>query len=187
MLVHQMYYIGMENTYALIVYGGAFNPPHQGHAEVIRQLAVDSSTVLVVPSYRHGHGEAMAPFEVRCQWLEQMLTSMSLPNVHLDTCEEALAHGHDRPIYTWDLLHYLAQRDGLEGSQIAFVIGEDNVPALPRFYRGHELQQHFGVKVIRETLSVHSTDIRHALECNQPLPGAWLAPGLQEYDFDYYR
>lgn len=129
----------------------------------------------------------MAPFQLRCQWLKQMLKAMRLPNVELDECEAQLGQQADKPVYTWDLLTFLANREGLKGSQLAFVIGEDNVATLPRFYRAQELQDQFGILVVNETNGVHSTQIRHQIEHGLPLEKPWMAPGLHEYDFAYYR
>lgn len=177
----------MDKSFDLIVYGGAFNPPHRGHAQVICQLAERHARVLVVPAYRHGHGKVMAPFEHRRLWLERMISTMDLANVQLDACEADLAQGHDRPVYTWDLLMYLAQREGLETDRIAFVIGEDNLATLPRFYRANDLQAAFGVLVMDETINIHSTQIRQSLAQGTALERPWLAPGLLEHDFEYYR
>lgn len=177
----------MNKSFDLIVYGGAFNPPHRGHAELIRQLADEHDRILVVPAFRHGHGKVMAPFDHRSLWLERMLRTMDLVNVKLDTSEAHLAQGHDRPIYTWDLLMYLAQREGLNTDRVAFVIGEDNLATLPRFYRADDLQATFGLLVMDEAINIHSTQIRQSIAQGEALATPWLAPGLLEHDFAYYR
>jgi nicotinate-nucleotide adenylyltransferase len=177
----------MNRSNTIAVYGGAFNPPHQGHAQVIRHLAADHTRVLVVPAYRHGHGKVMAPFNLRCQWLKQMLSAMRLPNVELDECESLLGQDADKPVFTWDLLTFLASRERVSSAELSFVIGEDNVATLPRFYRAKELQEQFGILVVNETIGVHSTQIRRQIEQGLPLEKPWMAPGLHEYDFAYYR
>ena len=52
--------------FALAIYGGAFDPPHAGHASVIRRVLDSCDQVLVVPSYQHADGKRMADFDLRC-------------------------------------------------------------------------------------------------------------------------
>lgn len=173
----------------LIVYGGAFNPPHAGHVDVMRQLGELGARVLVVPSYRHAFGKTMAPFALRAAWLEKIACRLREEGivVEVDTCEQRIGEGNERPVYSWDVLSFIATREGVGTGEIGFVIGEDNAPCLDSFYRGEELRSQFSLVVAKERIVLHSTNIRNAI-CNGQAPAAqWLAPGLSEQDYDYYQ
>ncbi len=175
-------------NYDIIVYGGAFNPPHAGHVDVIRQTEPLSNHLLLVPSYRHAYGKQMAPFDLRVAWLRSIADELRQDSLHVsvETCESKLAYLTDKPIYTWDLLHHIALREKVDPRRVAFVIGEDNREAVKQFYRGDELMSTFGIIVANEQLPIHSTTIRQAYSEGQAISAAWMPPGLSVSDFSYY-
>lgn len=175
--------------YRLIVYGGAFDPPHAGHVDVLRQLGELGARILIVPSYRHAFGKTMAPFALRAAWLEKIAGRLREESivVEVDTCEQQLGRDNDRPVYSWDVLSLIADREGMSSEEIGFVIGEDNGPCLDSFYRGREIRSRFALVVAKERVALHSTDIRNAI-CHGQVPASqWLAPGLGQQDYDYYQ
>lgn len=178
----------VTSTYSLIVYGGAFDPPHKGHADVVEQLSCTGQTILLVPSFRHAHGKDMSPFEVRCELLEKMVKRLREKgiNVRVDRIEQDLAQQGDGPVYSWLLLNAIAQREGLNGKQIGFVIGEDNMSVLPRFHKAVDLINTFGLVVAREQVKLHSSDIRRHMATGFDPNPEWLAPGLDTTDIRFY-
>jgi nicotinate-nucleotide adenylyltransferase len=174
--------------YDIIVYGGAFDPPHAGHVDVIHQTEPLGNHLLLVPSYRHAHGKKMAPFDLRVAWLARIAEELRQDDLHVnvETCERKLASQTGSPIYTWDLLHHIAQRERVDPKRVAFVVGEDNRSAVQQFYRGDELMSTFGIIVAKEKLPIHSTTIRQECLEGQVVNAAWMAPGLHVSDFSYY-
>lgn len=51
----------------IAVFGGSFNPPHEGHREIVRRLAGRKgiAEVWIVPVFRHPFGKKLAPFSER--------------------------------------------------------------------------------------------------------------------------
>ena len=63
----------MNNRKTVAVYGGAFNPPHNGHIKLARYLVESGAVdrVMFMPSFNPPHKNAatMAPYEERCRML----------------------------------------------------------------------------------------------------------------------
>lgn len=172
-------------TVQLAVYGGAFNPPHAGHVQVMASLLSQAAHVLVVPSYAHPFGKQMVDFDVRVQWLEKIAGDFKEPRLVVDTCERELFE-HKSPIFSIDLLRFIARRARLDTKDVALVMGVDNQKVFRTFYRYQEIMDEFSVITLPETISVHSTMIRDALRAGRDIPRNWLAPGLRVADYLVY-
>ncbi|WP_158262096.1 adenylyltransferase/cytidyltransferase family protein [Pseudomonas sp. BBP2017] len=166
----------------MAVYGGAFNPPHAGHAQVMTSLLSQAERVLVVPSFSHPFGKQMVDFDLRIQWLEKILGVFSEPRLVVDTCERELFR-HKSPIFSIDLLRFVADRFSLEKKDVALVMGEDNQKVLHTFYGYQAIMDEFSVITMPETINVHSTMIRDALKAGGDIPSKWMAPGLRMTDY----
>jgi nicotinate-nucleotide adenylyltransferase len=170
---------------SIAIYGAAFNPPHLGHVDAIQQLLREYACIHLVPSASHAFNKVLLPLDQRCEMLKILLddahlesTGVShacLPSLHLDRLDPSdkpkilidsieshlLSLAPEKPVYTWDLLHYYQTFYGC-AKNLVFVIGPDN--ARPenwhRFYRFQEIEQTFSIKVIDENIPVHSSDIR---------------------------
>ena len=174
----------MPQRFALAVYGGAFDPPHAGHASVIRRALETSEQVLVVPSYRHADAKRMADFDLRCAWVERLGARFG-DRVRCSSLERELG-ASGRVIYSYDLLACLAERHGLPGERLALVIGEDNLTRLKTFHRAAELRQRFGLLVAGEEMTVHSSAIRAMIAAGQAIPEAWQLPEIHS-EMTIYR
>ncbi|WP_070886074.1 adenylyltransferase/cytidyltransferase family protein [Pseudomonas argentinensis] len=170
--------------FALTVYGGAFDPPHAGHASVIHRVLETCEQVLVVPSYRHAYGKRMADFDLRCAWVERLAARFG-DRVRCCSLERELG-ADGRVIYSYDLLSRLAEQHGLPTERLALVIGEDNLTRLQAFHRAAELRQQFGLVVANEEMTVHSSAIRAMIAAGQAIPEAWQLPEIQA-DMTIYR
>lgn len=172
----------------IVIYGGAFNPPHAGHADAIRQLARVARRILVVPSFRHAFAKGMAPFDLRVSWLQRVVKRLADEGVPVavDDCESRLCAGHDRPMYSWDLLNHIAGREELEPRQVGFVVGEDNLVALARFHRAEELLRTFPLVLAREQVPLHSTMIRQVAATGGTIDALWVPPGLTVHDYTFF-
>ncbi|RON51616.1 adenylyltransferase/cytidyltransferase family protein [Pseudomonas frederiksbergensis] len=175
--------------FEVALYGGAFNPPHAGHAQVMIEASAQASRVLVAPSLRHPYGKRMADYELRLKWLESIVEHVQPlcgADVQASRIEQQVARNVEGPIYSYTLLAHLAESLAIDGKQIALVVGQDIAPLLPTFYRGAQLLERFSILCVAETIHVHSTAIRERLALGEPLPSQWLAPGMNPVNYDHY-
>ena len=166
-----------RERFAVAVYGGAFDPPHAGHASVIQRALELTEQLLLVPSFRHADGKRMAAFQLRCSWLERLAQRFD-ERVRVCSVEQEL--GRDgQVIYSVDLLQRLAHDHRLPNARLALLIGEDNLPRLAHFHRAGELRQQFGLLVASEQMTVHSSAIRAMIAAGKDIPPAWQLPEIQ--------
>lgn len=170
------------NRVKLAVYGGAFNPPHAGHAQVMASLLSQADHVLVVPSFAHPFGKQMVDFDLRVQWLEEIVGVFNEPRLVVDACERELFK-QKSPIFSIDLLRFIADRFSLDKKDVALVMGEDNQKVFHTFYGYQAIMDEFSVITMPETINVHSTMIRDALKTGGEIPTDWIAPGLSVADY----
>lgn len=54
----------------IALFGGSFNPPHEGHREIVRRVARRKTVdeVWLVPVFKHPFRKSLAPFEDRLRW-----------------------------------------------------------------------------------------------------------------------
>lgn len=175
--------------YDLALYGGAFNPPHAGHASVMIEASRQAHKVLVVPSFRHPDGKRMADYALRLKWLRSIVAHVRKDcAAGIDVCdiEAQLAAVQPGPIYSYTLLDHLARCLGIADRQVALVVGPDVLEQLPRFYRGNELLQRFSVVCIDEQIGVRSSTLRERLIKGEPVPTHWMAPGMNPLNYGLY-
>jgi nicotinate-nucleotide adenylyltransferase len=127
-----------EHTNRVGIYGGSFDPVHHAHVllarDAVEQLQLDK--LYLVPAARSPHKEDRipAPAEVRYQMVcaaiegEQKL----LPSrIELD---------RPPPSYAIDTVLAFLEREG-PGTEIFYLIGQDNLPALHTWHRYEELEK----------------------------------------------
>lgn len=159
------------------VFGSAFNPPHKGHLDAIRQLDGHYEKILLVPSFRHAFNKAMAPFNIRCQLAQALIgTETFVSDVQVLPIERRLANNKQagQPIYTWDLLSAISQQ--YRTDDIDFILGPDNAnPEQWRhFYRAADIADRWRLSVVEERVPVRSSLIRQCVADRQNLPEDWL-------------
>lgn len=180
----------------LAVYGAAFNPPHCGHLDAVRQVLDEYDRILLVPNASHAFGKPMLDFELRCELLAILLDEFlpEHPKIEISRIE-ALLHQRcpDQPVYTYTLLKAL-KASLPENACIDFVIGPDN--ARPenwqRFYRHEAIEKEFRLRVVSENSPVRSSKIRaichtsasaeEQLRLLSPLCGQKIATHLSQAD-----
>lgn len=175
--------------FEIALYGGAFNPPHAGHAQVMIEASRHARRVLVAPSFRHPYGKQMIDYEVRLNWLESVVDNIQplcRAEVRASRVEQVVARGVEGPLYSYTLLAHLADSLALDGKRIALVVGEDVADLLPTFYRGQALLERFSILCVEERIHVRSTLVRERLALGQPLPIHWMAPGMNPLNYDLY-
>ena len=158
------------------VFGGTFDPPHNGHVAVVEAVlaagVVDRVVVPVAadPWQKTGLGE-ITPFSIRYEMTVAAFESVD--RVTVSNIEQSL----EGPSYTYDLLNALAA-DDIEHKPI---IGADAASALATWHRmedlaqgwefivinrpGHQITLPEQVKfqsIVMEPVDISSTDIRLA-------------------------
>ena len=97
--------------FEIALYGGAFNPPHAGHAQVMIEASRQARRVLVVPSFRHPDGKQMVDYDVRLNWLESIVEtvqSLCCAELRASRVEQVVARGVEGAIYSYTLLGKLS-------------------------------------------------------------------------------
>lgn len=110
----------------IAIYGGSFDPPHNGHDAIVRWLLSSGTAdfVWLVPSFKHAFGKDSTSWETRMAWCLAWAEGLD-PRVGVSSLEGLIAaHNPDAPVYTIDVLDTLACADG--DSAFRLVVGADN-------------------------------------------------------------
>jgi nicotinate-nucleotide adenylyltransferase len=132
------------------VFGGQFDPPHNGHLAVVRaardQLRLDR--VVVIPTARPPHRPApQTPAETR--FALAVAAFAGEPGVEVSRLEL------DRPgpSYTVDTLEHLAG----PGRELHLILGADQLAALPAWHRPERVRELARVAVAARPGAAHAT------------------------------
>jgi nicotinate-nucleotide adenylyltransferase len=129
------------------VFGGTFDPPHFGHREAVAGLFKNPGVqrVLVIPSatppqkpqaVASEHRVAMAKICLAERLASESLVSAVKGEIKIDTREiDRAKNNFGHPSYTFDTLHELRR----DFSQLAFVVGSDQLANLPTWHRFPEV------------------------------------------------
>lgn len=144
------------------VYGGSFDPIHDGHLSMVERAVELAYEVILVPAYRHAFGKRSAPFGHRVRMCELALQEKQL-QTHARVCqiERRLDLGNGLPVYTYDVLCGL--RDQLQATP-CLLVGPDIADEWERWYRHDAIDQEFGRLSLPMTRAIRSTDIRQRLQ-----------------------
>lgn len=118
------------------VYGGSFNPPHEGHttaaAALVRELALDR--LLVVPAAQPPH-KTLPPGSPSAQTRVELvrLAFADVPRAELCTIELQ----REGPSYTVDTLTQLRQQ--FPNDELFFIMGTDMLLSFSSWYRPEEI------------------------------------------------
>lgn len=115
----------------MFIFGGAFDPPHQGHLEAIQDIAQSFSPkrIWLVPTFQSKAKNIITPFKHRLtltEYLAQTLRSQlnSCP-IEASSIEQEL-----NATYTYQLLQGVQERKNEFGSKPTLVIGSDQFKSL---------------------------------------------------------
>lgn len=173
-----------RNTAGCIgIFGSAFDPPHQGHRDVLAQCIDRFQHIILIASFSHAFGKQMTPYSQRLELLEAFRQSSGFANkLSISTVEQDLAQP-DAPVYSWDLMEYLEGELQTWHSNVALtlIVGPDNAApdTWSRWYRGDELRVRWPIFVARNNLPVRSTRIREAIAAGLSVNATWLTPAVQ--------
>jgi len=116
------------------IFGGSFNPPHNGHI-IIANYALEIlklDLLLIVPTFHPAHKpvSSLAPFERRYEWLKKIFRRND--KIFVSSFEKERG-GISYSIYTVD--HF----SKLYSTKPYFLVGEDVLSYIERWYRYEEL------------------------------------------------
>jgi len=150
------------------IYGGAFDPFHNGHLEVVKLVLPKVERLFVTPSYSHAFGKNMAPFDLRYSWVEKSINKAFLNtafehSVLASNAEENIGRLKDGPIYTIDVLEFFEEKYNLEKKEIAYIIGEDNVVNMPKFKDYEKIKEYSLIVIPEQHKYKHSSELKREL------------------------
>lgn len=132
----------VEKRMQVGLFGGSFNPPHQGHALVaeiaLRALQLDQLWWMVTPGNPLKAGRALAPLAERLDRSEQMAED---PRIKVTAFEAAF-----NVRYTADTLALVRARN--PGVDFVWVMGADNLAQFHRWQRWREIATTMPIAVI---------------------------------------
>jgi nicotinate-nucleotide adenylyltransferase len=115
------------------LFGGSFNPAHQGHRlvalESLKRLALDKVWLLVTPGNPLKSHSELAPLETR---LAQAVKLLDDPRVEV-TAFEAAKHF----TYTWQTLDFLTGAH--PGTHFVWIMGADSLKDFDRWQRWQDI------------------------------------------------
>jgi nicotinate-nucleotide adenylyltransferase len=108
------------------LYGGSFDPIHNGHLilarDAMERLELDKVVFLPARISPHKLDRPPAPPEARCQMLAAAITGE--PRFEMDSCEI----GREGPSFTVDTVQLFRER--YPAAKLYYFIGDDNLPEL---------------------------------------------------------
>lgn len=115
------------------LFGGSFNPPHEGHKlvseQVLRRLKLDAVWWLVTPGNPLKNHTELASLEERVRTARALTPS---PRIHITGFEDK--HGFR---FTYDTLRYLKSR--LPDRKLVWMMGADNLASFHRWEHWREI------------------------------------------------
>ena len=169
------------------IFGGSFNPIHNGHIQLVRQLReaakLDEVWLMVSPQNPLKQQAGLLADDLRLQMAQKALVDD--PNICVSDYEFHLP----RPSYTWNTLQNLEQ--DYPDREFVLLIGGDNWERFSRWYRADDIISNYqlvvyprrgsdidleslppSVTVVEaELLDISSTDIRRRVRRGQPITG----------------
>lgn len=151
-----------------LLFGGSFNPPHNGHVYALSQASmVGFSQIWVFPAYQHPYNKRLVSFEDRFAMCVAAFGHME--NVQITDVEKVLTVELNRQIYTYDVVQKLKQ-----SGDIYLLLGWDALEDLPKWHNYDQLIKEMTPFPIKRS-SISSTMIRENLSENHKLlpPAVW--------------
>ncbi len=169
------------------IFGGSFNPIHNGHIQLARQLreaaGLDEVWLMVSPQNPLKEQAGLLADDLRLQLARQALADE--PFIEVSDYEFHLP----RPSYTWNTLQAL--KDDFPDREFVLLIGGDNWERFPRWYRAEDILSNYQIIVYprrgsdidltslpptvsvveAELLDISSTDIRRRVRRGQQITG----------------
>ena len=147
------------------LFGGSFNPIHNGHIQLARQLkeraGLDEVWLMVSPQNPLKQGQDLLSDEARLEMARAAVKDE--PDIIASDYEMHLP----RPSYTWNTLEAL--RQDYPERTFVLMIGGDNWALFDRWYHADVIRQNYEIVVYTRTpgdegfIDISSTDIRQRI------------------------
>ena len=132
----------VEKRMQVGLFGGSFNPPHEGHALVaeiaLRTLRLDQLWWMVTPGNPLKDGRALAPLAQRIELSEKIAAD---PRIKVTAFEAAF-----KVRYTADTLALVRARN--QGVDFVWIMGADNLAQFHRWQRWREIAMTMPIAVV---------------------------------------
>ncbi|MCL1866503.1 MAG: nicotinate (nicotinamide) nucleotide adenylyltransferase [Oscillospiraceae bacterium] len=118
----------------IAIFGGAFNPPHAGHLNLVEQVnnQLNFDKILIIPTGNAPHKKTQTPFETRFKWTKEAFE-------HLNYCEISDIENTPQKSYTVDTLKKL--RNIYHDAEFSLIIGSDMLEYFEKWHEYRELLQ----------------------------------------------
>ena len=147
------------------LFGGSFNPIHNGHIKLAKQLkqraGLDEVWLMVSPLNPLKQSEDLLDDEARLEMAREAVKNES--GIIVSDYEMHLP----KPSYTWNTLEAL-QRD-FPDREFVLMIGGDNWTLFDKWYRADDIKKNYEIVVYTRTpgdegyIDISSTDIRQRI------------------------
>ena len=147
------------------IFGGSFNPIHNGHIQLARQLkeraCLDEVWLMVSPQNPMKQSQDLLNDEARMEMAREAVKNV--PGIIASDYEMHLP----RPSYTWNTLEAL-KRD-YPDREFVLMIGGDNWALFDRWYHAADIKKNYEIVVYTRTpgdkgfIDISSTDIRRRI------------------------
>ena len=147
------------------IFGGSFNPIHNGHITLARQLkeraGLDEVWLMVSPQNPMKQSQDLLNDEARMEMAREAVKDV--PGIIASDYEMHLP----RPSYTWNTLEAL-KRD-FPDREFVLMIGGDNWDLFNKWYRADDIRKNYEIVVYTRTpgdegfIDISSTDIRQRI------------------------
>ena len=188
--------MGVQSMLTTGIFGGSFNPIHNGHIELARRLlslaGLDEVWFVVSPQNPFKQGERLLDDELRLEMVRLALADE--PRMAASDCEFLMP----RPSYMWHTLQALAK--DYPGREFVLLIGADNWARFDQWYAAREIIANHRVVVYpREGTPLSaasfpenvtladtglipgsSTEVRRRIACGQSIDGL-VPPVVAEF------
>lgn len=117
----------------IAIFGGSFDPPHEGHIEVIKEALdeLDIDTLYIVPAFLNPFKESsFAPPNKRLEWIRATICDFT----NVEICEYEIECGRATP--SINTVRFLKKK--VNPTKIYLIIGADN---LANLHKWHEYEQ----------------------------------------------
>ena len=147
------------------IFGGSFNPIHNGHISLARQLkekaGLDEVWLMVSPQNPLKHADDLLSDEARLEMARRALKNED--GIIASDYEMHLP----KPSYTWNTLQALSH--DYPDREFMLMIGGDNWALFDRWYRAEEIKKNYEIVVYTRTpgdpgfIDISSTEIRQRI------------------------
>jgi nicotinate-nucleotide adenylyltransferase len=134
----------MNDSQRIGLFGGTFDPFHQGHLFLIQQAMAQASLdrVIVLPCQISPHKSTSKPTSFEHRLAMAQLACADFPKITVDEFE-----GHQpTPSYSWRTVEHF--RAAMPASEFFWILGYDQWQALPRWANAEYLAEHLTFLVL---------------------------------------